>query len=237
MRKAGILVVEDDISFALELEMMIIELGYKYLGNPRTSIDASKAIASERPDLIIMDINIRGKMDGITLAEKIQIKNIPIIFITGFESSEYFDRAQKILPAGYLVKPFHLLSLRSVIKKAFLDRPEPLETAENIKSFVLRSNNTFHKVSLDSIMLIQVDGNYCYFFTKEKKFVLKLSLKRVLEQINQEDCFLKIHRKFVIHKSQIKNFNAKNSTINLDGRDIAVGRQYKSKVMEILKTQ
>ncbi len=235
MNTVSILVVEDDTSFALELEMMIIELGYRYLGNPQSSAEAFKAIASEEPNLIIMDINIQSEIDGISIAENIQSRNIPIIFITSFESEEYFERAKKILPAGYLVKPFHLLTLRGVIEKALLNQSELLSQETDGNSFLLKSSNTFHKVSLNNILWIQVDGNYCYFFTEEKKYVMKLSMKRVLNQINEKDTFLKIHRKFVIHKKYIKNFNSKNNTIQLNEADIPVGRLYRKKVLEILK--
>ncbi len=234
MSLLSILVVEDDPSFALELEMMINELGYHYLGNPQTSNEAFKAIASKKPDLIIMDINIQNAIDGISIAENIQSSNIPIIFITGFESTEYFERAKKLQPAGYLVKPFHLLTLRGVIEKALIDYSLlPSKTTDN--SLLLKSNNTFHKVLIDNILWIQVDGNYCYFFTEEKKFVHKLSMKRVLNQINEKDKFLKIHRKYAIHKSQLKNFDSKNNTIHLNEEDIPVGRNYRNKVMEFLK--
>ncbi len=235
MNAISILVVEDDLSFALEMEMMISELGYRFLGNPKTSDDAFKAIAKEKPDLIIMDINIQGKIDGISVAEVIQARNIPIIFITSFKSSDYFERAKKILPAGYLVKPFHLLTLRGVIEKVLPDIPNTSINKEDEHNLLLKSSNTFYRVSFDDILYIQVDGNYCYFFMEEKKFVLKRSLKRVIDQINKGNKFVRIHRKYVIHKKYIKNFNAKSNTIHLNGIDIPVGRQYKNNVMNILK--
>lgn len=235
MSSISILIVEDEASFALELEMMIVKLGYQYLGNPQTSSEALRAIDAKEPDLIILDINIQGELDGISFAEKIQTRNIPIIFITSFESDDYFERAHKICPAGYLVKPFHIHTLRSVIEKAPINKLNLESQKEDKKSLILKSNNTLHKVPFDEIYYIEVDGNYCYFITKEKKFVLKVSLKRVLKQIDQEDIFLKVHRKFVVHKSCIKNFNSKDSYIQIAGNKITVGRQYRNLVLEILK--
>lgn len=234
MNTTSILVVEDDNSFALELEMMILDLGYRYLGNPQTSMEAFKAIASEEPDLIIMDINIDSEVDGISIAEAIQARNIPIIFITSFGNHDYFERAQKVYSVGFLVKPFHLLTLRSVIEKSLLGKSEISSQVEE-NSFLLKSSNTFHKVPINKIKWIEVDGNYCYFFTEDRKFVLKLSMKRVLDKINEKDNFLKIHRKFVIHKKYISNFNSKNNTIQLNEEDIPVGRVYRNKVMDFLK--
>jgi DNA-binding LytR/AlgR family response regulator len=83
--------------------------------------------------------------------------------------------------------------------------------------------------------MINVEGNYCYFFTKEKKIVLKLSMKRVLKQINNYNNFLKIHRSYVLNIKVVTNFNSKDNTISVIGIDVPVGRIYRGKIMKVLK--
>ncbi len=235
MNSISILVVEDDPAIALEMEMIISVLGYRFMGNARSSVQALKEMDKEKPDLIIMDIAIEGDIDGITLAESISSFNIPIIFITGIEDSSFFDRAQKIPHSAYLVKPFHSLTLRSAIEKALQNAENTFDKLDDKKGLLLKSGNRFYKILLDEILLINVEGNYCYFFTKEKKFVLKLSMKRVLKKINDGKIFLKIHRNYVIHKKAITNFNSKDSTISVNGNNVPVGRIYREKVMKVLK--
>lgn len=235
MNTISILVVEDDASFALEIEMMIAELGYRYLGNPRTSTQALQAIAKEKPDLIIMDVNIEGDIDGIGVAQKIKSINLPVIFITGFEDTESFERAQNTFHTAYLIKPFHLLTLRSAIEKALLDTRNPSNVLKEEKGLLLKNNNTLHKIPFDEIIYVEVDGNYCYFFTAEKKFALKLSMKKVSHKINQQDKFIQIHRKYLVHKKQITNYNAKDRTIRILDHDLPVGRYFKDNVMDLLK--
>ena len=235
MNSISILVVEDDLAVALEMEMIISKLGYKYMGNARSSVQAIKAMDKEKPDLIIMDIAIEGDIDGITLAESITSFNIPIIFITGIEDPNLFERAKKIPYSGYLVKPFHSLTLRSAIEKAIPISENSFNNLDDKKGLLLKSGNRFYKILLNEILFINVEGNYCYFFTKEKKFVLKLSMKRVLEKINDYKVFLKIHRNYVVHKKAITNFNSKDSTIFINGINIPVGRNYREQVMKVLK--
>lgn len=235
MNSICILVVEDDPAIALEVEMIISVLGYKYLGNARSSSQAIKLMEQEKPDLIIMDIAIEGDIDGITLAESINAVSIPIIFVTGIEDINYFDRAQKIPHAAYIVKPFHSLTLRSAIEKALVNSKKSLSNIDEKKRLLLKSGNRFYKISLDEILFITVEGNYCYFFTQEKKFVLKLSMKKVINKINKEKKFLKVHRNFVINKKAITNFNSKDSTISVNENNVLVGRNYREKVMLVLK--
>ena len=235
MNSISILLVEDDPALALEIEMIISVLGYRYMGNTRSSVQALKAMDKEKPDLIIMDIAIEGDIDGITLAESINSFDIPIIFITGIEDPSFFERAKKIPHSAYIVKPFHSLTLRSAIEKALPNSENSENDFDNNKGLLLKSGNRFYKILLDEILLIKVEGNYCYFFTKEKKFVLKLSMKKVLKKINYHKLFLKIHRNYVIHKKAITNFNSKDSTISVNGNNIPVGRNYREKVMKILK--
>ena len=199
MNSIRILVVEDDPGIALEIEMIIAELGYQYLGNPRSSDEAIKAIDLEKPDLIIMDIVIEGEMDGITVAETINSNNVPVIFITGNQNPSFFERAKKTFYSAYIVKPFHSITLQSAIEKALLSTQNFSNQSEEENGLLVKNGNKFQKILLEEILWIKVDGNYCYFFTINKKYVLKLSMKKVLVLINKQDKFLKIHRNLNYH--------------------------------------
>ena len=224
----GILVVEDNPNFALEIEMTIEEMGYQYLGNPKDGSQTLKAIEKVKPDLIILDININGDTDGISLAKEFEHKKIPVIFITGFESSEYFNRARETNHLAYLVKPFHMLTLRGAIEKA-------ASLKEKSKALFVKNNNMFRKILIKEIKWVEVDGNYCFLFVEKKKHVVKMSLKKILQSINQENHFLQIHRNFVVRQKYITNYNSIKNAIKIDSNLIPVGRKYKSKVIALLK--
>ena len=231
----GILVVEDDASFALEVEMMIKELGYNFLGNPQNSFETLEAIVNERPDLIVLDININGGVDGITLAKAFAHKKIPVIYITGFKDPEYFKRAKETEHVAYLVKPFHMLTLRSAIEKAILKIQGLETTLEKPDAIFVKSDNVFHKISVTEIKWVEVNGNYCYLFAKDKKHVLKMSLTKMLQNINKQDIFLQIHRNFIVQQKFITNYNSKDHSIKIEDSKIPVGRKYKNQVIALLK--
>ena len=230
-----ILVVEDDTSLALEIEMMIDDLGYNYLGNPKNSSQTIEAINKVRPDLIILDININGGVDGITLAKEFAHKKIPVIFITGYESPEYFNRAKETDHIAYLVKPFHMLTLRSAIEKAILSIKDLNSLPEKSDALFVKNNNKLHKISVSDIKWVEVNGNYCYLFVKDKKHVLKMSLTKMLQNINKQNIFIQIHRNFIVQQRFVTNYDAKNHYIKIDNTPIPIGRKYKNEVIALLK--
>lgn len=116
MTKDKILVVEDESIIALDIKNMLIHLGYTVpavLNCGRDAIQMSKEI---RPDLVLMDINIKGDMDGVEAAKRIFLQfNIPVIYITAYSDKKTLKRAVKSNPYGYIPKPFDSLELHTLI--------------------------------------------------------------------------------------------------------------------------
>ena len=106
MDNIKIYLVENDLSIAIDIEMMIAEIGYTFLGRAENAIDATRAIKANLPDLIIVDIGLNGTKDGIEFADSISSLQIPIIFITAYRDQEKFKRAKVTTPSAYLIKPF-----------------------------------------------------------------------------------------------------------------------------------
>jgi two-component system, response regulator PdtaR len=104
---AKLLIVEDESIVALELESRLTDLGYSVCGIVASGEDAINLAIAEKPNIILMDINIKGPIDGVVTAEKIkEIIDIPIIFLTAFTDSNTLQRAKITEPYGYIVKPF-----------------------------------------------------------------------------------------------------------------------------------
>jgi CheY-like chemotaxis protein len=114
-----LLVVEDETIVALELKETLVKLGYAVVGTVNNGPDAIRRAGEERPDLVLMDIHIKGAMDGIEAAEEIVSRyDIPVIYLTAHSDHETISRAIQTLPYGYLVKPFNERSLYSNIEMA-----------------------------------------------------------------------------------------------------------------------
>lgn len=106
MACAKILVVEDEKIVALEIQTRLRSLGYTVPITVFTGKEAVRQADTMHPDLVLMDIKLRGDMDGIEAAEHIKTMGIPVIFLTAFVDNKTLQRAKITEPYGYLLKPF-----------------------------------------------------------------------------------------------------------------------------------
>ena len=107
MKGSSILIVEDEMIIAMEIRATLKKLGYNIVGSVINGYDAIQTAGDKRPDLILMDVRLKGDMDGIEAARKImQLYDIPIIFLTGNSDRTTVERAVELKPAGFLIKPF-----------------------------------------------------------------------------------------------------------------------------------
>jgi CheY-like chemotaxis protein len=105
--KARILVVEDEMIIALDIKQRLERMGYAVLGTEVSGEQAIQKAEILKPDLVLMDIKLRGKMDGIQAAEVIRNKfQLPVIFMTAFADEPTIQRARITETFGYILKPF-----------------------------------------------------------------------------------------------------------------------------------
>jgi len=119
MNQAKILIIEDEWEVAKSLEMRLIKLGFSVVGREDTGETGIKKAGELRPDIVLMDIELGGKMDGVEAADYIR-KNyhIPIIYLTALCDPKTLERVGATAPYGYILKPFRDDELRTVIEIA-----------------------------------------------------------------------------------------------------------------------
>jgi len=126
MQKKLILVVEDNTIVALDISRRLKHLGHRVI--PYTVISGEAAIEKVemlRPDLVLMDIKLKGKMDGIQAAEIIALRfGTPFIYITAHSDNVTCKRAERTNPAGYLIKPFQETKFIEILDKVFNPKPQ-----------------------------------------------------------------------------------------------------------------
>jgi len=119
MNSEKILVVEDEWVVADQICRNLMGFGYSVCSIASTGDEAIAKMEEHRPDLILMDIVLKGNMDGIETAERITSRfNIPIIYLTAYANKEYIERAKQTKPSGYLIKPFKEKELHANIEMA-----------------------------------------------------------------------------------------------------------------------
>jgi PAS domain S-box-containing protein len=117
MTKARVLVVEDEGVVALALRRCLESLGHEVTGSVATGEDAIRRAREIEPDIILMDIRLKGAMDGIQTAERIlSTMKIPVIYLTAYSDEETLKRARSTDPFGFLLKPFDESAVRSAIE-------------------------------------------------------------------------------------------------------------------------
>jgi two-component system, cell cycle sensor histidine kinase and response regulator CckA len=115
----SIIIVEDEFIVAAEIEERLTAMGYRMAGAADSGELALELINRQRPDLVLMDIRLRGEMDGITAATEIRRRfHLPVIFLTAYSEDSTLDRAKLAEPYGYILKPFDDRELKSTIEIA-----------------------------------------------------------------------------------------------------------------------
>lgn len=117
MINANILVVEDEILVAKDIRNRLKKFGYNITGIAASGEEAIKKATDDSPDLVLMDIHLKGKMDGVEAAQQIyNIFNIPIIYLTANADETTLERAKGTQPFGYILKPFKEKELKTTIE-------------------------------------------------------------------------------------------------------------------------
>ena len=119
MKPKQILVVEDEALVAMDIEDRLLALGFQCAGRSDNAAKALELVETVHPDLVLMDIRLRGDTDGIAAAEEIRRRfHLPVIFLTAYSEDETLHRAKQAEPFGYILKPFDDRELKSTIEIA-----------------------------------------------------------------------------------------------------------------------
>lgn len=138
MARSRILVVEDEVIVAMGIRQKLEDLGYEVTDIVLSGEDAVEKALETQPDLILMDIVLKGKMDGIEAASKIRNQmDIPIIYLTAYSDEETLERARVTEPYGYIIKPFKESEINANIEMALYKHDVEKKKKEELKNQVL----------------------------------------------------------------------------------------------------
>ena len=223
--KNTILIVEDEMIIAANISMQLTNLGYEVIGIIPRGEEVLPYIKQQLPDIILMDINLKGDLDGIDLAQLIHAQSkLPIIFLTANAEEASFNRAKGVNPYAFITKPFKKLDLQRAIEltvnRINLEKNEPnTNRIEEEKPFVLndcifiRGNNKMIKIVLNDILFIEAERNYCKIKCKNKDYLLVTTLKELEEKLIKTT-FLRVHRSFLINLAHIDEIGTSHVVID-----------------------
>jgi diguanylate cyclase (GGDEF)-like protein/PAS domain S-box-containing protein len=167
MEKSSILIVEDELIVALDLQKRLIGAGYTVAGHAASGEQAINLAQKARPDLILMDIKIKGPIDGIETAERIRpLLDVAIIFLTAFVDEVTLERAKITSPSGYILKPFQERELFIAIEMALYkhNMEKALRVSEERYTLAIQGAN-------DGIWDWDLKKNHMYFSNRWKEML------------------------------------------------------------------
>ena len=242
MRKVRILALEDDELHSDVLTMTLSKLGYELIDVVDNSKDLLRLIQAAKPDLLLMDIDIGEELNGIDLVKKInETHDLPVIYVTSLQEQHIFKEAKETLPDGYVLKPYDPLTLQSAIDLCILRNqkesaltPKTSQVKEKNNSVFVKDGNNLIKLFLNDIVLVEAYDKYCYIYTKEKKYLLNIQLKTVVDHLPEEQ-FLQVHRSYVINFDAIEKIRPGENIVEVAGKQIPVSKSHKNALFSRLK--
>lgn len=209
-----ILIVEDEMIIAANISLQLTSLGYEVIGIMPKGEDAISHIKSNIPDIILLDINLKGTLSGIETAQIIQKDyNIPIIYVTANADDAHFNEAKATNPYAFISKPFKKLDLERAIELTInrIQTENGMEIStsdEKESSFILsdcifvRHHEKMVKVNIKDIYYIEAERNYCRIHCINKEYLLASTLKDMEDKLTNQ-CFIRVHRSFIVNLSNI----------------------------------
>jgi PAS domain S-box-containing protein len=154
--RVRILVVEDEVIVAQNIQYALQDLGYDVSAIALSGDEAVERVAELQPDLVLMDIKLQGEMSGVEAAERIRSRfDIPVIFVTAYADDQTLQRAKVAEPYGYVLKPFDERELRSTIEMALYRH----EIGRKLRASETRLRTVF-EATMDGLFTIDSQGRY-----------------------------------------------------------------------------
>jgi len=234
-------VVEDELVIARTIISTLDELSYTHCGPAINYTEAIEMLQQNNPDLLLLDIQLSGKKDGIDVAEKVnELYNIPFIFLTANSDGETIDRAKKVKPHAYIVKPFTKEELYAAIEIAFSNftgkrKNEKVEQTNSYHTkdyMFVRDGYVFRKIFFNELLYLESDANYVTLHLKsQKKVMVRSTLNDFITQLDPKT-FIRIHRSYSVNVHLVDDIFP--SELSISGIKIPIGKSYREELFHAL---
>lgn len=201
-----ILIVEDEMIIAANISLQLSNLGYEISGIVPRGEEALLNIRKDKPDIVLLDIQLKGKLDGIETAQLMQKEyDIPVIYLTANADEAHFKRAKETNPYAFISKPFKKLDLQHAVELTVNRIMAEIVSAETAGGrevlddrIFVRDHEKMIKIIIKDIFYIEAERNYCRIFSKDKEYTLVMTLKEMDDKLPPEH-FIRIHRSYIIN--------------------------------------
>ena len=213
-KNTKILIIEDDVIIAEYISEILQEEQFK---NIEIANDANTAISEMKtfvPEIILMDINLNGKNEGITLSKN-KNDNAAVIFITGQQDFALMNEAIKTKPYSYLTKPIKKVDLMASIG-IIIQKNED-------QSFQFKDGYDTVNLKYSDIRYFVADGNYSSIYTISKKYSIRQSLSTIADQLPLHT-FARAHRSYLVNRNKVERITT--NALEINNVEIPLSRTY-----------
>jgi len=229
MAKLKILVVEDESIVAKDIQGSLRKLGYNVPVTVNSGEKALEEIESDRPDLVLMDIMLKGHLNGIEAANIIKERfGIPVIFLTAYADDATLGKAKISEPYGYIIKPFKEKELQTTIEIALYKHGKDLnvkkerdlfhsivENRDSSDSIFVRADYRLNKINYDDIFYVEALKDYVVINTYDNSYTTHTTMKEMVRILPMK-YFVRIHRSFIVNINKI--FSIKYPDLVVEGK-------------------
>lgn len=241
MAQTNVLVVEDESIVSKDIQHSLKKLGYHVVGAASTGEQAVALAKEHMPDIILMDIMLKGEMSGIDAAEAIRKEaNIPVIFLTAYADESTLAKAKVTQPYGYIIKPFKEIDIHTSIEMALYKHKKETEVlkerdmlyalVENKDSnkdiLFVKSNSRLVKLNTKDIYFIEALKDYVVINLLNTRYTVHSTMKDIEAKLPENE-FIRVHRSFIVRVDKITAIEQPNLILENDKKVIPIGGSYK----------
>ncbi len=248
MSKINILVVEDEGIVAKDIQNSLRRLGYNVPVTVSSGEEAIIAAEQQHPDLVMMDIMLKGELSGIEAADQIRQRfDIPVIYLTAYADESTLAKAKVTEPYGYIIKPFKEIDLHTTIEMALYKHGKESEVRKerdlyssivldkNISDCIfVKSNSRLVKVKTADIMYVEALKDYVIIHAVGAKYTVHSTMKDMQKSLSEKD-FIRVHRSYIVRADKIAAIDYPNLVMEDDKKLIPIGGSYKDELNSRLK--
>jgi DNA-binding LytR/AlgR family response regulator len=249
MANTKVFILEDENIVAKDIEQSLKKLGYDVVGIASSGEKVIKLLNDGiRPEIFLMDIMIKGDMDGIEVAKYVKEKyNLPVIFLTAYADENTLSKAKITEPYGYILKPFKEVDLHTTIEMALYKHQKTAEMrkeldvystlvseSKNGKDYIFVKNKSkLIKISVEDLFYVEALKDYVNFYSRHGKYTIHSTMKDVESKL-PGDFFARVHRSFIVNIDKILSIEHVNGRLQLEGleKSVPIGGSYKEELLE-----
>ena len=249
MSTMNVFIVEDENIVAKDIEQSLKKLGYNVVGIASSGEKVKELLeAGVKPDIFLMDIMIKGAMNGIEVANYVKEKlNLPVIFLTAYADENPLSKAKITEPYGYILKPFKEIDLHTTIEMAMYKHQKNTEIKKELdvysalateaqngeEAIFVKNKSRLVKISIEDLFFVEALKDYVIFNSKHGKYTIHSTMKDVESKLPNK-FFARVHRSYIVNVNKILSIEHVNGRLQIEGveKSVPIGGSYKDELLK-----